>query len=165
MHRRMLFECIGICVLRSRISFKLSQSVSVWTALWIGGGGGGRVKCMFRGSVGPIIYKDYTVIRSSFISCSLTCCEVNERYFCKGTCLCVHVPLCPRSTVPSCHCAHIPLNRALKIRCEACHCAHIPLCPTLKTHRCAHGPMCPRTNPNPNNPNLTMANPTPNIIL
>ena len=85
----MLFECMGICVLSpahesemrgylvylltvkySSISFKFSQSILDWTALsW--NFLGIFFQTWLDGSVDYIIYREFTVNRSSFISCRL----------------------------------------------------------------------------------------------
>ena len=90
----MLFECMGICVLSPAyecemkgsldyllivkylsILFKFSHSILDWTALlcifFCFGTGGGETFC--KGSVDHIIFRDYLLIRSSFIYRSPTC--------------------------------------------------------------------------------------------
>ena len=90
----MLFECMDTCVLSPAhkcetrgslvyllivrylaIWFKFRHGILDWAALscHFGRAGGGGLKTYLEESVDYIIYRDYTVNRSSLIHCSLVC--------------------------------------------------------------------------------------------
>ena len=67
-----------------------------------------------------------------------------------------YVPMCPRTIVPTSHCAHTslcPLCLCTNVSTYSARCAHGPMCPRTRsnkpTHRCVvHVPMCPPTDYN-----------------